>query len=155
MGITDVIAATALVVSILSVWVSYIAHRQSIEMNQRGSRHSFARERSEFLVRIEKSHTLFESTQSRINLLLAQVDSHPEAVKMALKKEISQLRDDDRYLRGCLCQAKALWNETYEAGQYGLAYHKPRHLNLIEDDEAYANRALQRAEGAETAIYQR
>ncbi|RYZ87844.1 MAG: hypothetical protein EOP06_11995 [Proteobacteria bacterium] len=73
---------------------------------------------------------------------------------MSLKKEISKLRDDDRYLHGCLCQAGTLWNETYEAGQYGLAYHKPRHLGLIEDDEAYAKRALQRADEAETAMNQ-
>ena len=108
MGISDVIAATALVVSIISVWVSYKAHCQSIEMNGRGSRHSFARERSEFLIRIEKSRTLFERTQSRINSLLAQMDSQPAAVKMSLKKEISQLKDNERYLHGCLCQAGAL-----------------------------------------------
>ena len=154
MGISDVLAATALVVSIFSAWVSYKAHRQSTEMNERESRRGFERERSEFLVRIEKSRKLFERAQSRINALLAQIDRQPEAVKMSLKREISQLKDDERYLQGCIRQSWALWDETYETSQDGIAHHKPRHLGLIEDDEVFAESALQRAEEVETAMNQ-
>lgn len=116
------------------------------------SRLSSARERSEFLVRIETSRKLFERTQKRISRVLTQIESQSEAVIASLKGEVEQLKTDGDYLQGCLRQASALWGETYEMNQEDLAHHKPRHLGLIEDDEAFAAKAMERAVEAETAL---
>jgi hypothetical protein len=154
MEVSDVLAAIALVVSIFSAWVSYKTHRETSDFSERSSRLGFERERSEFLVRIDKSRKLFERAQHRINGLLAQIEGRPEKIKAALKREIDRLESDRDYLQGCLRQAWALWDETYEIGQEGFAHHKPRHLSLIEEDETFASEALVRADQSEAALNQ-
>lgn len=154
MEISDVLAGIALGVSVFSAWVSYKAHRETTDLSERRSRLGFERERSQFLVRIDKSRKLFERTQHRINGILAQIESQPEEIRASLKSDIDQLASDRDYLQGCLRQAWALWDETYEMSQDGLAHHKPRHLSLIEDDELFASEALARADQAETALNQ-
>lgn len=153
MAFSDALAAVALAVSVFSAWVSYKAHRETTDFGERTARLSFERERSEFLVRIDRSRKYFERTLHRINELLIEFEGQPEKVRSMLKGEIERLESDREYLKGCLRQAWALWEETYEMSQAGLAHHKPRHLSLIEEDESYASDALARADKAEEALH--
>jgi hypothetical protein len=152
MELSNALAAIALLISTFSAWVSYRAHRQATETNERMSRLNFAREKSEFLVRIETSRKRFERTQQRISWLIAQIECQSETIRASLNGEVELLKSDADHLRGCLRQSSALWDETYEMSQEGLAHHKPRYLGLIEDDEAFAAKAIERANDTEKAF---
>ena len=152
MTVSDALAAIALLVSIASAVFSYKAHRETTRTNERESRREFDRERSEFLVRIEKSQKLFDRVSHRIASLLAQIDSQPDAVKSSLNNEVDQLRRDKDYLEGCMRQANSLWHENFDMSHDGLAYHKPRHLGLLENDQEFSAKALERAAAAEVAL---
>lgn len=152
MEISDVLATIALAVSIFSARVSYKAYRETTDFSERRSRLGFERDRSELLVRIDKSRKFFERTQHRINGLLAQAESLPEGIKASLKGDIDRLASSRAYLQGCLRQTWSLWDETYDMSQDGLAHHQPRFLNLLEDDDALISEALARTEQAEAAL---
>lgn len=149
-----VISAIALLVSAFSAWVSYQAYRRSLSTNERMARLSFARERSEFLVRIEASRKRFEQAQQRIVRILEQIESQASSLRASLVEEEEQLRSDETFLKGCIRQALSLWDEVYEMTQDGLAHHRPRHLALLEDDDEFTLKALARADEAEAAIAQ-
>lgn len=151
MDTSDFIAAFALVVSLLSVWISYRAYRHSVRVKEEETRLAFSREKSEFLVRIDRASKSFDRLEQRLKGQLRKIDSVPEAERSALADEVDQLRSDLVYLEGCKRQACSLWDETYEMGQSGLAHHKPRFLGLIEDDEQFANDALVRCNQIEEA----
>lgn len=152
MTFSDALAAIALLVSIASAVFSYMAHRETTRTNERESRREFDRERSEFLVRIERSQRLFDRTWHRITSLLTLINAQPDAVKSSLDNEVDQLTKDKNHLDGCLRQANSLWHENFDMSHDGLAYHKPRHLGLLEDDEEFSARALERADDAEVAL---
>ena len=149
-----IISAFALLVSVFSAWVSYRTHRRTVDSSERTSRLRLSREKSEFLVRIEASRKRFERARQRISWLLTQIDGQEEAVRVSLNAVKAQLASDETYLHGCIRQASALWDETYEMSQEGLAHHKPHHLALIEDDDDFAAKALDRAGEAEMALNQ-
>ena len=152
MTVSDALAAIALLVSIASAVFSYKAHRETIRSNERESRREFNRERSEFLVRIERSQKLFDRASHRIASLLTLIDTQPNAVKSSLNNEIDQLKRDKDYLEGCMRQANSLWHENFETSHDGIAYHKPRHLDLLENDEEFAASALEHADAADVAL---
>jgi hypothetical protein len=54
MNASEVIAAFALVVSLVSAWVSYRAYSYAVRTKEEETRIQFSREKSEFLVRIDK-----------------------------------------------------------------------------------------------------
>ena len=152
MEASNFIAAIALVVSLLSAWISYRAYRHSVRVREEESQIAFSREKSEFLVRIDKARKCFDRLEYRIKSLLEKTDSLPENPRTSLANEISQLREDLKYLEGCQRQAWSLWDETYEMSQSGLAHHKPRFLGLIEDDERFASDAQVRCDRIEETI---
>lgn len=73
MEVADILAITALIVSIVSVWLSHKPHRESTAFSEREERREFDRERSEFLIRIERSTKLFERTEARIFRVLNSI----------------------------------------------------------------------------------
>lgn len=132
--------------------MSYKAHRESTDFNEREARREFDRERSEFLIRIEHSTKLFERVEDRIGVLLTNIENQPESIKASLGNVVDNLRADLSYLQGCLRQSRALWEENFEINHNGLVYHKARHLALLEDDEKFAAEALDRADKAEESL---
>ncbi len=154
MDASDLIAAFALVVSLLSAWVSYRAYRHSLRVKAEEARLTFSREKSEFLVRIDRARKCFDRLEQRIRGQLSRIESASDSAKLALAAEAEQLGADLAYLEGCQRQAWSLWDETYEMGQSGMAHHKPRFLGLIEDDEEFVNGALARCERIEKTITQ-
>ena len=152
MQISDVLAAIALIVSIASAWLSYKAHRESARRTERETGRDFSRERSEFLIRIERSTKLFERVKAHIEALLGRIEREPAQVQSSLIDVVKRLNADLDYLQGCLRQSRALWDENYDMNQDGFAHHKPRHLALLEDDEKYAIEAMDRAAKAEESI---
>lgn len=143
---SNVIAAFALVVSLLSAWISYRAHRYSVRIKEEESRLAFSREKSEFLARIDRARKIFERLEQRVKEQLSRIDSAPESKRSTLVGEANRLKSDLAHLEGCQRQAWSLWDETYEIGQSGLADHKPRFLRLIEEDEQFAHDALARCD---------
>ncbi|KON79546.1 hypothetical protein PA01_13630 [Azoarcus sp. PA01] len=152
MDASDLIAAFALVGSLLSAWISYRAYRYAVRVKEEESRIAFSREKSEFLVRINRARKLFERLEQRVKVQLSRINSAPESGRSALVGEANRLKSDLAYLEGCQRQACSLLDETYEMGQSGLAHHKPRFLRLIEEDEQFANDALARCNEIEETI---
>ena len=152
MEFSDVLATIALVVSIVAAWHSYKAHRESVAFSERETRREFSRERSEFLIRIERSTKLFERAENRIATVLSAIESQPDRIASSLSAQTDELRSDLKYLEGCLRQSRILWDENYDMSHDGLAHHKPRHLALLEDDEEFAAQALARADKAEETL---
>ena len=154
MDFSDVLALTALVVSIVSAFFSHRAHRQTTDLQLRETRREFNRERSEFLVTIEKSTRLFEKVKIRIGELLSEIEKQPEDVRASIAYRVDQLKSDQDYLEGCLRQSNALWQENFDMTHDGLALHKPRHLGLLEDDEEFAKSASKRVDEITTELHQ-
>ena len=154
MTLSDVLALTALVVSIVSAVFSHRAQRQATDLQLRETRREFDRERSEFLVRIEKSTRLFEKVQERISNLLSSIEQQPEDVRASIAFRVEQLKADQSYLEGCLRQSNALWQENFDMSHDGLAYHKPRHLGLLENDEEFAKTASDRVDQVTREMHQ-
>ena len=152
MDYSDVLATTALVVSGVSVWLSHKAHRESTQRSERETRREFGRERSEFLIRIERATKTFERAEARISALLAIIDGQSPSVQSSMGEVVQKLRADLSYLQGCLRQSKSLWHENFEMSHDGMAHHKSRHLALLEDDERFAAEAMDRADKAEEAL---
>lgn len=142
MGASEIIAVIALIVSIASAWVSYRAHRYTVRARQQEADLSFSREKSEFLVRIDKARKLFDGLEHRLKSQLKRIDGAPDAKQKTLATEAAQINSELGYLEGCQRQIWSLWHETYEMGRSGLAHHKPRFLGLIEDDERFAEKAM-------------
>ena len=152
MDASDLIAAFALVVSLLSAWISYRAYRYTIRMREEELQLTFSREKSEFLVRIDRARKTFDKLEQRLKSLLGTIDCESGSARMVLANEAEKLRADLKYLEGCQRQAWSLWDETYEMRQSGLAHHKPRFLGLIEDDEHFASESQLRCDRIEEAI---
>ena len=152
METSNVIAALALAVSLLSVWISYRAYRHSVRASEEESRLAFSREKSEFLVRIDKARVTFDRLGHRLESLMAAIDRASDKASASLPEEVEQLKSDLKYLEGCKRQAWSLWDETYEMSQSGLAHHKPRFLKLIEDDEQFAHDAQIRCDRTEESM---
>ncbi|MGJ8690482.1 MAG: hypothetical protein ACSHXZ_13295 [Gammaproteobacteria bacterium] len=132
------IAGLALVVSLLSAWISYLAYLHSVQVKVEESRLVFSRERAEFLVRIDKARNCFNRLERRFMSLLERIDGLENEARESLLLEQKQLRVDLLYIEGCLRQVSSLWDETYNICQSGLAHHKPQYLKLIEEDEQFA-----------------
>ena len=152
MEISDVLATIALIVSIASAWLSHKANKQATLSNEREQRRKFDRERSEFLVKIERTTKTFENAEKRISTLLGEFQKQPDSVQTSHKGDIEQLQSDLKYLEGCLRQSRTLWNENFETTHDGLAHHKARHSALLEDDADFVQEALERADKAEASL---
>lgn len=152
METSDVIAALALTVSLLSGWISYRAYLHSVRESEEESRLAFSHGRSEFLVRIDKARATFDRLEHRLQSLMTAIDRASDKARASLADEVEQLKSDLKYLEGCKRQAWSLWDETYAMNQSGLAHHKPRFLKLIEDDEQFARDAQIRCDRAEESI---
>lgn len=132
---SGIVAILALLVSIMSTWIAYRAHRHSRDSRQDDLERAFSREKSEFMVRIDRSMKLFDRQERRIKSLLANIDSLPLHEQPAMAEAVARLSDDLQYLKGCQRQACLLRDEVYDLSPSGLAHHKPRFLALLEDDE--------------------
>lgn len=152
MDASNFIAAFALIVSLLSAWISYRAYRYSVRAKEEESSLAFSREKSEFLVRVDKARKSFDHLEHRLKGLLDRIDHGSDDARKVLVKEAEQLKSDLSHLEGCQRQAWSFWNETYEMSQSGLAHHKPRFLSLIEDDEQFASDVQMRCDRIETSI---
>ena len=152
MELSDVLATIALAVSIASAWLSHKANVQATQLNEREQRREFDRERSEFLIRIERTTKTFEKADRRISSLLGEFKKQPDSLKASHAGDIEQLQSDLKYLEGCLRQSRILWEENFETTHDGLAYHKARHSALLEDDEEFVRAALERADRAEASL---
>ena len=152
MEFSDVLATIALIVSITSAWLSHKSNRQTTLLSERDQRREFERERSEFLIRIERSTKIFEDAEKRLTALLEEFQRQPDSLRSSHNGDIDQMQRDLKYLEGCLRQSRILWHENFEITHDGLAYHKPRHLSLLEDDEHFVLGALERADKAEASL---
>ena len=152
MELSDALATAALIISIASAWLSYKAHRESTLFTEREAQREFSRERSEFLIRIERSIKMFEHVEARIRAILASIDGERASVQSSMREVAQQLKGDLDYLQGCLRQARSLWDENFEMSHDGFAHHKPRHLALLESDESFAQEAMDRADKAAESL---
>jgi len=132
MDITDVIAVLALVVSVAALVTSYKANQRTLDFNKSKDYREFEREKAEFIVRIEKALSKFK----QLEITLAEV--------MKTDSLVEKFKSDLKYLEGCQRQAYSLRDETYEMGQNGFAFHKPRFLKLIEEDEEFARNVMRK-----------
>lgn len=132
---SGIVAILALIVSMISTWMAYRAHRHSRDSKQDELQLAFSRERSEFMVRIDRATKFFDRHERRTKSLLAHIESLPPHEQPAMADALAQLRDDLTYLERCQRQAWSLWGEVYDLSPSGLAHHKPRFLALLEDDE--------------------
>ena len=151
MGISEAIALSALFISIISVWISYKAYLYSKKSNEAELDRNFSREKSEFLVRIEKAQKLFERFEQELAAEIERLNEEPDLVKSSLGIRTDKLISMQNSLEGCRRQALTLWEETYEMDQNGFAYHKPRFLKLIEDDEEFVKQAREELKSATEA----
>jgi len=131
-------------IPVASAWISFKAHRCTIETKVSETRRSFEREKIEFLVRIDKVQKLVEKLECQLKNLIKRIDSAPDSVRKPLNKKVAELNSDLHFLEGCRRQAWSLWDETYEMSQGGFAHHMHQFLKLIEDDEDFARQASQR-----------
>jgi hypothetical protein len=149
MNTSDAIAVIALAISALSAWISYMAYLHSVRAKEEGLRLTFSRQKSEFLVRIEKARKTFDALEERLKRQLTKIEAAPEEACVALATHVSALVSDLKYVERCQKQAWSLWDETYEMNQSGFAHHGPRFLGLIEDDEKFACEANSRCNSVE------
>ncbi|MGJ3255802.1 MAG: hypothetical protein ACFE0K_05700 [Alcanivorax sp.] len=152
MGPSEIIAALSFAVSLLSVGISYSAYRHSVRAGEQKSRLAFSREKSEFLVRIEKAREELDRLGERLEALLQTLNQAPDKLRALLTAEAAQAKSDRKYLEGCKRQVSSLYDETYEMTQAGLVHHKPRFLKLIEDDEQFSRDAHKRCDRIEKVI---
>ena len=143
---SGIVSILALIFSMISTWIAYRAHRDSRESRQDELQLAFSRERSEFLVRIDRATKLFDHHKRRSEGLLAHIDSWPLHEQPAMADAVAQLRGELRYLEGCQRQVGSLRDEVYHLSLSGLAHHKPRFLALIEDDEKIVSERALRSE---------
>jgi hypothetical protein len=148
MGSSDVIATIALVVSAASGWVSWLAFRHGVRAKNEERRMAFARQKSEFLVRIDKARKTFDALASRLDAVIARLQS----LSPIGAADLRRLQADRDYVEGCKRQAWSLWEEAYEMSEGGLAHHGPRYLGLIEDDEDFARRSDARCAALEARL---
>jgi hypothetical protein len=149
---SDFIAASALAVSLLSALISYRAHRHAVRTREVEAQLSFSREKSEFLVRVDRARKTFDRLEYGIKRLIGAIYQTSESERNTLVDGIRQLEADLNYLEGCQRQAWSLWDEAFDMSQSGLAHHKPRFIGLIEDDEQFADEAKKRCDLAEERI---
>lgn len=152
MELSNVLATIALIVSIASAWLSYRANKQATLSNEREQRREFDRERSEFLIKIERTTKTFENAGKRISTLLEEFEKQPDSLQASHQGDIEQLQSDLKYLEGCLRQSRTLWDENFATTHDGLAYHKARHSALLEDDSDFVQTALERADKVEASL---
>ena len=143
---SNLIAALSLVVSIVSALVSYRTYKHTVEAMRRQEELDFSREKSDFLSRINRSNKLFDGLEQQIKKTLSELEALPEHKLAKPNHQFEQLNKDLKYLTGCQRQARSLWGETYDMSIPGLAHHKAQFLELIEDDEKFAEEARIRCE---------
>ena len=95
---------------------------------------------------------MFERLDHQLKILIKKIETTSQSVKASLTEEINQLNSDLSYLEGCRRQAWSLWEETYEMKQDGFAHHQPRFLKLIEDDEEFAHKSIQKSQVVEDTL---
>ena len=114
MGISEVIAALALAVSLAALGISYSSYRHTVRVSEGQSLLAFSREKSEFLVRIDKARAELDRLGERLEGLLTALDHAPDRPQEHLSTEAGQVKSDLEYLEGCKRQVRSLYDETYE-----------------------------------------
>lgn len=152
MSTSDYIATLALVIALLSAWISYSSHKHAVRVEEKNSALNFSREKSEFLARIDKARKCFDRLEKRLNDLIQKISCLPERKQQQLNHLASQLQDDLKFLKGCQRQAWSLWDETYEATPFFLSHQRPHFQELIESDEQFTQDAHCRCDHADKQI---
>lgn len=83
MEISDLLAVLALMISVASVFISFKAYRYTVNTNESETRQRFSRDKSEFLVRIDKAQKIFEQLENKLISLIQRVERSPESVRNA------------------------------------------------------------------------
>lgn len=104
MSSSDAIATIALVISAASGWVSYLAYRHGVRAKDEERRMAFARQKSEFLVRIDKARKTFEALEFRLTQRVAAFEA-PDGALGTVADNARRVAADLDYLKGCQRQA--------------------------------------------------
>lgn len=143
---SDAIAALALIVSMTSAYISYRAYSHSVTSHELETKLAFERDKSELLMYVEKSRSLFSSARREIEQLQFVLSHEPPEVQSALKNYDNLFREFLLRLIGSERQAGLLWEEIYEwrdkSGRSAFAHHTPRYRSLIESDRVAHDSAL-------------
>lgn len=143
---SDIIATSALVVSVGSAFVSYSAFRHSVNVHELETTLAFERGKSELLMHVEQSRNLFSSAQREIENVKFVLAYEPPQVQGVLGSYDDLFTEFLPKLVGAERQATSLWNEIYEwrdkSGRSAFAHHTPRFRALLEDDRVVHQSAL-------------
>lgn len=140
------IATLALVVSVVSAFVSYKAFKHSINVHELETTLAFERDKSELLMHVEQSRNLFSSAQREIENVGFVLSQEPSQVQAALGSYQNLFTEFLPKLVGAERQATSLWNEIYDwqdkSGRSAFAHHTPRYRALLENDRVAHQSAL-------------
>ncbi len=146
MDSSDVIAALALLVSLGSAYVSYRAFVHSVSAHELETKLAFERDKSELLMYVEKSRSLFSIARREVEQLQFVISHEPLQVRAALATYDDLFNQFLPRLVGSERQAGLLWEEIYEwrdkSGLSAFAHHTPRFRSLIEDDRVAHDSAV-------------
>ena len=146
MDSSDVIASLALLVSLVSAYISYKAFTHSVRAHDLETTLAFDRDKSELLVHVEKSRNLFSSARQEIERVQFVLSHEPPQVQSALKNYDNLFTEFLPRLVGAERQADLLWEEIFEwrdkSGRSAFAHHTPRFRSLIENDRVAHDSAL-------------
>ena len=143
---SDLIAGLALVVSLVSAYISHKAFTHSVSVHELETTLAFERDKSELLMHVEKSRNLFSSARQEVERVQFVLSHEPPQVQGALKSYDNLFTEFLPRLIGAERQAGLLWQEIYEwrdkSGRSAFAHHSPRFRSLIENDRVAHDSAL-------------
>lgn len=143
---TNVIAALALIVSLASAYISYKAYTHSVKSHELETTLAFERDKSELLMFVETSRSLFSSARREIEQLHFVLSHEPPQIQVALKSYDNLFTEFLPRLIGSERQASLLWQEIYEwrdkSGRSAFAHHTPRYRSLIDNDRLAHDSAI-------------
>ena len=143
---SDVIAVLALIVSLVSAYISYRAFTHSVGAHELETTLAFERDKSELLMQVEQSRNLFSSARREIEQLQFVLSHEPPQVQSALNSYDNLFSEFLPRLVGAERQAGLLWDEIHawrdKSGRGAFAHHTPRFRSLIENDRVAHDSAL-------------
>ena len=146
MSATDFVAILALVVSLGSAYISFRAHRHSVDVHELETSLAFERDKSELLSYIEQSRRHFSDAISEIERVKFVLGHEPSQVQIALSSYENLFTEFLPKLVGAERQANTLWSEIYDwrdkSGRGAFAHHSPRHRALVADDKFVYDMAM-------------
>ena len=146
MEASDLIAALALIVSIIAALTSWKAYAHSVSVHELETTLAFERDKSELLSYVERIRNLFSASRREIELAQFVLSHEPPQVQAALHHYQGLFTEFLPDLIGAERNANSLWEQIFEwrdkAGRSGFAHHAPRFRASVEHDRIAHEMAL-------------